>query len=226
MKIVAHFHSPFGSKFGVPRQSGLAPHLSGRVVFEPDFRSDDAIRGLEGFEYLWLLWGFSGNRNTSGSLLVRPPRLGGNRKVGVFASRSPFRPNAIGLSSVRLTGVKRGTKLSPILCVEGADLMHGTPIYDIKPYLPYTDAHPGARAGWADEQPWQRLDVTMPSDVRGMLNDDEINALTETLALDPRPQYHDDSLKTYGLLFNGLDIHFTVDGTKLIVTDAKKIAKK
>ena len=170
---IAVFRSPFNTKFGIPRQSGLAENLQGRIEFVPEYRHDEAIRGIEGFDYLWLVWGFNANDNAGSarSLTVRPPRLGGNERIGVFASRSPFRPNGLGLSSVRLVGIDNGS-----LIVSGADLMDGTPIYDIKPYIAYTDSHPEARGGFTDSREWQRLEVVMNDDSFPTLSDEELLA--------------------------------------------------
>lgn len=210
IKPIAIFKSPFTSKFGIPRQSGLTKSLQGRIVFMPEYRQDEAIRGIEGFDYLWLIWGFNGNSRHS--LTVRPPRLGGNERIGVFASRSPFRPNGMGLSSVRLTGIDNGE-----IIVAGADLMDGTPIYDIKPYIAYTDSHPEARGGFTDTHEWQRLEVVMDDSCFKDLSIDERQALRETLALDPRPHYHNDPDRIYGMPFKGIDVKFRVENNVLTI---------
>lgn len=223
IKPVAVFHSPFCSKFGIPKQSGIVGNLRGKIVFVPEFRNPDALRGMEEFEYLWLVWEFSANRHGETSLMVRPPRLGGNKKVGVFASRSPFRPNRLGLSSVRIDHIEWETACGPIIHVLGADLMNGTPIYDIKPYVTYADSHPEARSGFVDRREWKRLKVEIPSEVKERLmgqdgmTDEGIMQLQEVLAEDPRPQYQKDPQKVYGMPFEGLDIHFCVDGDCLTV---------
>lgn len=223
IKPVAVFHSPFCSKFGIPKQSGIVGNLRGKIVFVPEFRNPDALRGMEEFEYLWLVWEFSANRHGETSLMVRPPRLGGNKKVGVFASRSPFRPNRLGLSSVRIDHIEWETACGPIIHVLGADLMNGTPIYDIKPYVTYADSHPEARSGFVDRREWKRLKVEIPSEVKERLmgqdgmTDESIMQLQEVLAEDPRPQYQEDPQKVYGMPFEGLDIHFCVDGDCLTV---------
>lgn len=223
IKPVAVFHSPFCSKFGIPKQSGIVGNLRGKIVFVPEFRNPDALRGMEEFEYLWLVWEFSANRHGETSLMVRPPRLGGNKKVGVFASRSPFRPNSLGLSSVRIDHIEWETPCGPIIHVLGADLMNGTPIYDIKPYVTYADSHPEARSGFVDRREWKRLKVEIPSEVKERLmgqdgmTDESIMQLQEVLAEDPRPQYQKDPQKVYGMPFEGLDIHFCVDGDCLTV---------
>ena len=223
IKPVAVFHSPFCSKFGIPKQSGIVGNLRGKIVFVPEFRNPDALRGMEEFEYLWLVWEFSANRHGETSLMVRSPRLGGNKKVGVFASRSPFRPNRLGLSSVRIDHIEWETACGPIIHVLGADLMNGTPIYDIKPYVTYADSHPEARSGFVDRREWKRLKVEIPSEVKERLmgqdgmTDESIMQLQEVLAEDPRPQYQKDPQKVYGMPFEGLDIHFCVDGDCLTV---------
>lgn len=208
---IAHYHSMLPAKFGVPRQSGLVPELKGRIVFLPEYRNPDTLRGIEGFDYLWLIWGFSLNAKKQGewSPLVRPPLLGGNEHVGVFATRSPFRPNPIGLSSVHLCGVEYGAD-GPVLVVSGADLADGTPIFDIKPYVVYSDSHPGARSGFVDGKEWRELDVVFPAEMRGAFTDEEFAVLCRVLELDPRPQYHDDPERVYGMPFAGHDVRFTV----------------
>ena len=222
MKIspIAHYHSMQPTKFGVPRQSGLVPELRGRIVFEPGFRSADALRGIEGFDYLWLIWEFSLNGKGEGewSPLVRPPLLGGNEHVGVFATRSPFRPNPLGLSSVRLVGVEMCAD-GPVLIVAGADLVDGTPIYDIKPYVTYSDAHPGAASGFVDGREWKKLDVIFPAELRALFGEDDYVALYKVLELDPRPQYHNDPERVYGMPFADFDVRFSVtaDGVLHVV---------
>lgn len=213
---VGTFHSPLTSKFGVPRQSGVAPALEGEIRLEGRFRREEALRGLEGFSHLWLIWGFSANRETaSESLLVRPPRLGGNRSVGVFASRSPYRPNPLGLSSVRILSIDA---TQGIIRVAGADLMDGTPVFDIKPYIPYTDSHPDASSGFVDETPWHPLEVVIPPELESLFIPQELVALRQLLAQDPRPAYQT-SDKVYGFPFAGHDIRFTVSGPVLTVLD-------
>ncbi len=214
---VAYFRSPVGGKFGLPRQSGLASSLRGEIVLESAYASPDALRGLEGFDYIWLIWGFSLNRpETSTHLTVRPPRLGGNTRVGVFASRSPYRPNPLGLSSVRIESIdfEKG-----IISVLGADLADGTPIFDIKPYIEYADSHPSVRSGFTDSSEWQRLEVTVPEDLAGEFGPGQLKALRELLAEDPRPRYQDDPQRLYGLQFEGRDVRFRVDGTSLTVVE-------
>ena len=212
---IAHFRSPFKSKFGVPKQAGLVAELEGEIVFEPEYRNADALRGIEGFDYLWLIWEFSANRHAAKSPVVRPPVLGGNEKVGVFATRSPFRPNNIGLSSVRLSHVEWESSRGPVIHVKGADLMDGTPIYDIKPYVVYADCHPEARSGFVDERKWNKLQVEISDAVKTFLlsqgmTEEKIGILKEVLAQDPRPHYQKDPHKVYGMPYEGMDIHFTV----------------
>lgn len=228
MEMIARIKTDFGSKFGVPRQSGMVPELRGRVVFEKEYRVAEAVRGLEDFDYIWLLWDFSEAHREGWSPTVRPPRLGGNERVGVFATRSPFRPNSIGLSSVRLLGIDYDAKDGPALLVGGADLMDGTPIYDIKPYLPYTDAHPEARAGFTlgnanAEGEW--LEVEIPDALADRLGPEKTAALRGVLAADPRPRYQDDEERIYGLSFAGEDIHFRVEGRLLQVLNDLKDPK-
>ena len=216
---IAFFRSPFRSKFGVPKQSGLVADLEGRIVFEPAYRSTDALRGLEGFDFLWLVWGFSANPHAANSLVVRPPLLGGNEKMGVFATRSPFRPNPLGLSSVRIARIEKHPTQGPVIHVLGADLMDGTPIYDIKPYIPYTDCHPEARGGFTDTHAIKRLQVVMPAEVTRCLTKKEVEMLEGILALDPRPHYHQDATKVYGMPFEAYDIRFRVEGEVLRVVE-------
>ena len=214
LKPVALYRGALGSKFGIPRQSGLVPSLRGRIVFEPAFRNREALRGLEGFDRIWLIWGFSANRPSKGDWqpTVRPPRLGGNVAMGVWATRSPFRPNPLGLSCVELEAVD-GLEL----IVRGADLMDKTPIYDIKPYVAYADSFPQARSGFAAQAPEALLEVHIPDTVA--LTPQEREALTGLLALDPRPAYQEDPDRVYGLPFGGRDVHFRVDGNILTVID-------
>ena len=218
---IAHFESPFTTKFGIPRQSGLVPDLTGRIVFAPEYRQMDAVRGIDGFDYLWLVWEFSANRDAEKSLTVRPPRLGGNLRMGVFATRSPFRPNNLGLSCVKFDRVENDPKLGPVIYVRGADLMDGTPIYDIKPYVAYADAHPEARSGFVDKTEWQPLQVELPEALAAKLPADQIEPLKSTLAQDPRPRYHDDPNRIYGMPFLNLDIRFKVAANVLTVVEIK-----
>lgn len=218
---IAFFRSPLTSKFGIPRQSGVAPTLPGCIVFTPEYRRAEAVRGLQDFDYLWLIWEFSANQPSSDSrLTVRPPRLGGNERIGVFASRSPFRPNGLGLSCVRINKVDFLGNEAPVIHVLGADLMDGTPIYDVKPYIAYADAHPDARSGFVDQRSWQPLLVEIPDTVARLFSADELLALRDLLAQDPRPHYHDDSTRLYGMPYAGRDVKFRVNDNRVIVVEA------
>ena len=217
IQVIAKIHSDFSTKFGIPRQSGLVDALRSTVVFEPEFRSPEAVRGLEDFSHIWLLWQFSQAVQDSWSPTVRPPRLGGNRRLGVFATRSPFRPNSIGLSAVRLVGVEPDGRDGPLLHVAGADLLDGTPIFDIKPYLPYTDAHPDAAGGFALPGGRGLLAVDFPPDLLERVPKGQRQALLELLAQDPRPGYQDRPDREYRLSFAGLEVGFTVEGELLRV---------
>lgn len=210
MKIIAHIENDFPTKFGIPRQSGLVESLKARIVFEPEYRNADALRGLEGFSHIWLLWKFSETRRDTWSPTVRPPRLGGNTRMGVFATRSPFRPNPIGLSSVRLQSVQLESELGPVLYVSGADLMNGTPIYDIKPYLPHVDAHPEATGGYASEVAEYHLQVEIPEPWVHMLSVPEREALIAVLEQDPRPAYQHNPERIYGFTYAGYEVRFRV----------------
>ena len=216
---IATFHSPFKEKFGIPRQSGIVSALEGTIVLEPQFRNHDSVRGLDEFDYIWLIWEFSANKHAAASPTVRPPRLGGNIRVGVFATRSPYRHNRLGLSAVKLTKVELDTPQGPVIHVSGADLMDGTPIYDIKPYIAYADAYPEAHSGFVDTTAWQQLEVEIADEVAKHFTQQQLEALRQTLALDPRPHYHDDPTKVYGMRFAHYDIHFIVDGKNLKVID-------
>lgn len=222
IKPIARFRSPFSSKFGIPKQAGLVAELEGQIVFEPEYRNPDFLRGMEGFDFLWLIWEFSANRHKANSPVVRPPVLGGNEKVGVFATRSPFRPNNIGLSSVRISRIEWETSKGPVVHVKGADLMDGTPIYDIKPYVVYADCHSDARSGFVDDRKWAKLDVEISEEMNEYLKeqgltDAKIEILKEVLAQDPRPHYQKDPHKVYGMPYEGMDIHFSVSDHTLTV---------
>lgn len=219
---IAYFHSPFHSKFGIPKQSGLVEELEGSIVFCPEYRNADALRGLDEFDYLWLIWGFSANKHAATSLVVRPPLLGGNEKMGVFATRSPFRPNAMGLSSVRISRIETDTTRGPVITVVGADLMDGTPIYDIKPYIPYADSHPEAKGGFTDTHAICRLTVVIPDCFHHLFRQSQLQALYKVLELDPRPHYHKSGQKEYGMPYMDYDVHFTVNDGVLTVTDVVK----
>ena len=216
MKVIARIRSDFPEKFGIPRQSGLVPQLRAKIIFEPEFRNADALRGIEVFSHLWLIWQFSAAVRETWSPTVRPPRLGGNERVGVFATRSPFRPNAIGLSCVRLEGIAHEEGLGDVLLVSGADLMDGTPIYDVKPYLPYADAHPEALGGFAPS-PKETVAVDCPPELLSALPEGQREALLGVLAQDPRPQYQHDPERVYGMSFGGWDVRFRVRGERLEV---------
>lgn len=219
MKIIATMHSAFPTKFGIPRQSGLVESLRSTIVFEPPYRNPDALRGMEGFSHLWLIWSFSQAVREDWSPTVRPPRLGGNTRMGVFATRSPFRPNAIGLSSVKLEGVEQHPDLGPVLHVSGADLLDGTPIFDIKPYLPYTDAHPEATGGFTAGYQGYHLEVVFPPALLEQVPPADREALTGVLAQDPRPSYQDDPDRVYGMAFGRLDVKFRVaEGVLTVVS--------
>ncbi len=213
---IAHFHSPFASKFGIPRQSGLVTKLEGEIIFVPKWRNLDAIRGLEGFNYIWIIWKFSENKSITSST-VRPPRLGGNKRMGVFATRSSYRPNSLGLSSVQISNIDWNTPQGPIIHVKGADIMDGTPILDIKPYLAFTDSHPDAKGGFADEIEWKKLTVVFSNHFKIKYNLDELETLKQILENDPRPHYHDQHNRIYGMRYNNKDIHFKIENNILIV---------
>lgn len=217
MKVIATIRSDFPAKFGIPRQSGLVEELRSTVVFTPEYRNADALRGLEGFSHLWLIWEFSEAVRTTWSPTVRPPRLGGNARLGVFATRSPFRPNPIGLSCVRLLELRRDASLGTVLEIAGADLMDGTPIYDIKPYLPYADAHPEAVGGFTEHADAFLLDVDFPQSLLQTVPPGKREALLAVLAHDPRPSYQADPDRIYGMEFAGLNVRFTVHEQTLTV---------
>ena len=215
-KIIAQIRTDFPEKFGVPRQSGLVKELIGRIIFEPEYRNPDALRGIEGYDYLWLLWQFEDVERETWSPTVRPPRLGGETHMGVFATRSPFRPNPIGLSSVKLEGVEQ-SKEGPVLVVSGIDLRDNTPIYDIKPYLPYVDSHPEARGGFAVEKAGYALEVVFPEVLLTKIPETKQKAIIEVLKQDPRPAYHEDGDRQYGVAFAGYDVRFRVAAGVLTV---------
>ena len=224
---IAHIETDFSEKFGIPRQSGLVEELRARIVFEPEFRSPDAVRGLDGYDYIWLVWQFStvvqaGQDGTNWRPTVRPPRLGGNTRMGVFATRSPFRPNALGLSSVRLLKVEPNTPQGPVLTVGGADLLDGTPIFDIKPYLPYVDAHPEARGGFTEQTAAYALEVQCPQPLLDKLPENKRAALLGVLKNDPRPAYQHDPDRVYAMDFGGYRVQFQVGESMLTVIDIQK----
>lgn len=222
MNVIARIRSDFSTKFGVPRQSGLVDALEATVVFEPEYRNADALRGLEGFSHLWLVWVFDQAVRKEWSPTVRPPRLGGNQRMGVFATRSPFRPNPIALSSVKLAGMEQTAEFGTVLKVRGADLMDGTPILDIKPYIPYADSHPDAIGGFASAPAGETLEVSIPQDMLKRIPEERREALRGVLAQDPRPHYQADPERVYGFGFAGLEIKFSVNGTQLTVLDVQK----
>ena len=219
MKPIAHIHTDFPTKFGIPRQSGIIESLQGRIVFEPDYRIAEAVRGLEEFSHIWLIWEVSEAVRDTWSPTVRPPRLGGNVRKGVFATRSPFRPNPIGLSSVKLEHIEIDPKLGPVLHVSGADLMDGTPIYDIKPYIAYTDSHPEAISGFASKPAEYLLEVNFPKELLEKVAPEKRKSLISVLAHDPRPQYQDDPERVYGMEFGGMEVKFRVENRQLIVLE-------
>ena len=211
---IAYFRSPLTSKFGIPRQSGIVTELRGTIAFVAKYSQPEALRGLEAYDYLWLVWGFSENVDAEKHPTVRPPLLGGNERVGVWATRSPFRPNNLGLSSVRIAKIDVEV---PCIEVLGADLMDGTPIYDIKPYLPYVDSHPEARGGFTDDHQWQRLQVDISNEYEALFDANDLQVLKEVLSLDPRPHYHDDATREYGMPFKKWDVRFRVEDDTLHV---------
>ncbi|MDD6783235.1 MAG: tRNA (N6-threonylcarbamoyladenosine(37)-N6)-methyltransferase TrmO [Prevotellaceae bacterium] len=217
---IAHIETDFNTKFGVPRQSGMLCATTGRIVFEPPYRNVEALRGLEDYDYIWLLWDFSEAHREGWSPTVRPPRLGGNVRMGVFATRSPFRPNNIGLSSVRLLGIDYSAANAPVIIVESPDLMNGTPIYDIKPYLSYTDCHPEARGGFTGGRAHgegEKLRVVIPPRVEALFSPHKLEALREVLSADPRPRYIEDPDRVYGFSFAGHEVKFKVEGDMVVV---------
>ena len=219
MRPVARIRSDFPEKFGIPRQSGVVESLEAKIVFEPEFRVMDAVRGLEDFSHIWLIWEFSAAVRDTWSPTVRPPRLGGNVRMGVFATRSPFRPNPIGLSCVKLLKVEQDETLGPVLTVAGADLMDGTPIYDIKPYLPYADCHPEAQGGFTTKVDMKPLTVDFPAELLDKVPQEKRNALIGVLEQDPRPRYQKDPGRIYGLSFAGLEVKFSVEAQILAVKE-------
>ncbi|MBQ6231990.1 MAG: tRNA (N6-threonylcarbamoyladenosine(37)-N6)-methyltransferase TrmO [Clostridia bacterium] len=223
LTVIARIRTDFPEKFGLPRQSGLGSAIRGRVVFERPYDTPDALRGIEQFSHLWLIWGFSGvPERESFEPLVRPPRLGGNERVGVFASRSPFRPNRLGLSLVRLEAVAEEDGRAQLV-VSGVDLMDGTPIYDVKPYLPYAEAIPDARGGFADAHSEDMLEVVFPPDLLSKIPEDKRPALLQALSLDPRPAYQNDPERVYGFLFAGYNIRFRAENGKVTVTEVESV---
>ena len=224
MKVIAKIQSDFKEKFGIPRQSGIADELVSRIIFEPEYRSREALRGIDGYSHLWLIWQFSEAQRDSWSPTVRPPRLGGNKRMGVFATRSPYRPNPIGLSSVRLLGIEETRCEGLVLLVGGADLLDGTPIYDIKPYLPFTDSHPDATSGFSENVREYSLKVDFCQELLSKIEKLKQGQLIKVLEHDPRPQYQNDPEREYGMKFSGYEIHFKVSGDTLTVTGVEAIS--
>lgn len=223
INILARMHSDFSAKFGIPRQSGLVRELRSTIVFEPEYRNDDALRGIEEYSHLWIIWQFSEAVREGWSPTVRPPRLGGNTRMGVFATRSPFRPNNLGLSCVELIQVEHTEKFGTVLHVGGADLMDGTPIFDIKPYVPYSDSYPDAIGGFTSRVGDFLLEVTFPEELLNRLPEDKHRAVIGVLSHDPRPSYQKQSDRVYGLTFAGFDIRFQVQDNRLTVISVEKI---
>lgn len=223
LKVIAKIETDFPTKFGIPRQSGLIPELRGRIIFEPEYRNPEALRGIEGYSHLWLLWEFSEVSIDNWSPTVRPPRLGGNKRMGVFATRSPYRPNPIGLSSVKLEKITEDAKLGTLLEISGADLMNGTPIYDIKPYIAYTDSHPEAIGGFSTDVFENTLSVEFPSALKTQLSEIQVNALLKILESDPRPAYKADGDRIYSFEFGNFNIKFSVNQNILTVLSVEKI---
>ncbi|HPR78382.1 MAG TPA: tRNA (N6-threonylcarbamoyladenosine(37)-N6)-methyltransferase TrmO [Candidatus Limiplasma sp.] len=226
LRVIARIHNAFPTKFGLPRQSGMIDSLVSEIVFEPEYRVAAAFRGLEGYSHLWLLWGFSEARREHWSPTVRPPRLGGNEKMGVFATRSPFRPNPIGLSCVQLLEIKLDTPEGPLLRVAGADLMDGTPLFDVKPYLPYADCRPDARGGFTESTSLPALSVTFPVELEQKIPSQHRAALRSVLAGDPRPAYQNDPERIYGFEYAGFDVRFRVEENTLTVVDVVRLTTK
>lgn len=220
--IIAKIHTDFPEKFGIPRQSGLIEKLKGRIIFEPEYRDNSALKGLEGFSHLWLLWKFSQSVQEDWSPTVRPPRLGGNKRVGVFATRSPFRPNPIGLSCVKIENIILNSPKGPIIEVSGADMLDGTPIYDIKPYIPYTDSHPEASGGFSDKVFENKLSVVIPDKFLAAFSEEKLQILREILASDPRPGYKQDGDRVYGLRFAEFEVKFNVKNNVLYVIEIEE----
>lgn len=223
MKIIGHIHTDFPTKFGIPRQSGLVPQLKATITFEPEYRVPEAFRGLEEFSHIWLLWKFSKSEKEHWSATVKPPRLGGKKRMGVFATRSPYRPNDIGLSSVKLEKIEFDEQKGPVLYVAGADLVDGTPIYDIKPYIAYADSHPDAAEGFAGAVKNKELQVVFPKELLEYYPKEKQAAIIGVLKQDPRPAYDTDETRVYGVEFAGYDVRFTVTGEVLIVKELVKL---
>ncbi len=227
IRPIAHIHTDFPTKFGIPRQSELIKELTGEIIFEKEFQKEGILKGLEDFSHLWIIWGFSSfNEEKEFSPTIRPPRLGGNKTIGVFASRSPNRPNPLGLSVVRIERIETHPKKGPVIHVLGADMLDNTPIYDIKPYIPIFDSLPEAKEGYAKETKEKHLDVFLPEEYRSIIEESKLHALKEILAEDPRPGYHHDEKRSYGFFFSGMEIHFHVEEEKRIVVEKIDFQKK
>lgn len=222
LKVIGHVHTDFPTKFGIPRQSGLVDELEGKIVFLPEYSREEAFRGLEGFSHIWLIWQFSETIRDDWSPTVRPPRLGGNKRLGVFATRSPYRPNPLGLSCVRLVGIEKHSTLGTVLSIRGADLMDGTPVYDVKPYLPYSDSREDAIGGFGAEKLGYSLEVVLCDELAAKVPEGKREALIKLLSEDPRPSYQDDPERIYGFCFGSREICFRVSGGVLTVTDVKE----
>lgn len=223
LKVIARVRNDFPTKFGLPRQSGIVDSITGRIVFEKEYRNPDALRGLEGFSHLWIIWGFSEAVRDGWSPTVRPPRLGGNERMGVFATRSPFRPNALGLSCVEIDHIAQDGENGTVIFVRGTDMMDGTPVYDIKPYIPYADCRPEASGGFTDIAGMRRVEVELPPELAAKIPADKLEALRGVLERDPRPAYHSDPERVYGLPYAGKDVRFRVDGERLTVVDVAEL---
>lgn len=223
LNIIANIKTDFPEKFGVPRQSGLIPELKAKIIFSPEYRKDEALKGLEGFSHIWVLWGFSKNEEKDWSPTVRPPRLGGNKRLGVFATRSPFRPNPIGLSVLKLEGITKTDNLGTVLEVSGADMVNGTPIYDIKPYIPYTDSVANAKGGFSDEVYGDLLEVNIPVDIEQRIDRETLLKLKKILASDPRPSYHNDPERIYSFEFSCFNVKFRVEDKTLYLLSVTHI---
>ena len=225
LKVIARVRTDFPSKFGIPRQSGLAD-TKGYIVFEPEFRNDDMLAGMEEYSHLWIIWGFSEHYDKGWSPMVRPPRLGGNEKRGVFATRSPIRPNPIGLSCVRVTDIINTEDMGSVICVSGVDMVDDSPVYDIKPYLPYVEALPEATGGFAQERYEYRLDVVIPKELEQMLPEEHVGIIRDVLSQDPRPAYQNDPERVYGMEYMEYDIRFRIKGNELIICEVCKNIEK
>ena len=225
IRPIAHIHTGYSEKFGIPRQSGLVEGTFARIVFEPEYRHPDALRGIDGYSYLWLIWDFSENHREGWNATVTPPRLGGKERMGVFATRSPFRPNPLGLSCVKLVSVENDDKDGGVLIVDGADMLDGTPIYDIKPYLPYADAHPDARGGFGEAHKDRQLNVTAGDEIRAVLEPELFETVCRLIAMDPRTAFIHDEERIWGLSYEGWNIRFKVAGNTALITEISRLTR-